>query len=88
MNHSILSFREVIIDCGYSWVLQRQSTESEKTYTFAVDSLTALSFNKVVLKTTNIIKGYLQVVVSQSYTNEILCRFRNKFHCTGVRIYI
>ena len=37
------------IDCGYSSILTRQSTESETTYPLAFDSLTALSFNKAVL---------------------------------------
>ena len=31
-------------DCGWSWILLRHCTESEKTYSLAVESLTAVSF--------------------------------------------
>ena len=48
VNHSMLPLQDSI-DRGYSAIFQRQSSESEKTYTFAVDSSTASSFNKVVI---------------------------------------
>ena len=46
MNRSLFSF-QASVDRGYPLVLPRQSTESEKTCTFAFDSLTALPCNKV-----------------------------------------
>ena len=48
VNHYILPLQDPV-DRGYSANFLRQSTESEKTYTFAVDSSTALSFNKAQL---------------------------------------
>ena len=46
INHSIFSFHALT---GVLGILPKQNTESENTYTFAVDNWTARSFNKVVL---------------------------------------
>ena len=40
------------------------------------------------LKMANIVRGYCHVVVRQSCTNGIICRFCRRFPCTGARIYI